>query len=82
MAKPTQAHLPKTLDKGLPLSQKEMEKRKMRYYMDAKLLEVGVDPKTVIYRWSVEPQGTRERWTCSAYWGDSKDKIVAEETGD
>ncbi len=79
MAKPTQAHLPRTLDKRLPPGQKEMEKQKMRYYMDSKLLEVGVEPKSVIYRWSVKSQGAKECWTCSAYWGDSKDKILAEE---
>ncbi|MGF1537199.1 MAG: hypothetical protein ACFB4J_12045 [Elainellaceae cyanobacterium] len=79
MAKHTQAHLPKTLSKSLTPGQKEMEKRKMRYYMDAKLLEIGVDPKSVIYRWSVESRGAREQWTCSAYWGESKDKLLAEE---
>lgn len=79
MAKPTQAHLPRSWDKALPPGQKEMEKRKMRYYMDAKLLEVGIEPKSVIYRWSVESKGSKECWTCSAYWGDSKAKLLAEE---
>ncbi|MEB3357554.1 MAG: hypothetical protein VKK04_12570 [Synechococcales bacterium] len=79
MAKHTQAHLSRTIEAGLPPSVKDMTKKKMEYYMGAKLLEVGVNPQTVIYRWSVEPKGDREVWTCSAYWGDSKDKILQEE---
>ncbi|MGF1497344.1 MAG: hypothetical protein ACFB8W_11035 [Elainellaceae cyanobacterium] len=81
MAKHTQAHLSRTIEAGLPPNMKDMTKKKMEYYMGAKLLEVGVDPQTVIYRWSVEPQGSREVWTCSAYWGETKDKVLQEEQG-
>jgi hypothetical protein len=79
MAKHTQAHLPRTIEKYLPPNVKEMEKRKMEYYMGAKLLEVGVDPKLPIYRWTKEDKGDREVWTYSAYWGDSKERILQDE---
>ncbi len=79
MAKHTQAHLSRTIEKHLPPNVKEMEKRKMEYYMGAKLLEVGVDPKEPIYRWSVEDKGSREVWTCSAYWDDSKEQFLQNE---
>lgn len=49
--------------------------------MGAKLIEVGVDPKVAIYRWSVEPRGSREVWTYSAYWEDSKEHLLQEEQG-
>jgi len=52
-----------------------MKKTQMKYYMDAKLIEVGVNPKDVIYRWSVNNNGTQETWTCSAYWGESKERL-------
>lgn len=69
----------KTLEKGLPPALKEKNKTQMEYYMGAKLIEVGVNPKSAIYRWSIEDKGNNEVWTYSAYWGDSKDKILAEE---
>jgi hypothetical protein len=80
MAKHTQAHLTRTIEKNKPSSLKDMTKRQMEYYMGAKLLEIGVDPKSAIYRWSVENRGANEAWTYSAYWGDSKDKLVQEES--
>ncbi len=80
MAKHTQAHLTRTIEKNKPNSLKEMTKRQMEYYMGAKLLEIGVDPKSAIYRWSVENRGVNEAWTYSAYWGDSKDKLLQQES--
>lgn len=79
MAKHTQAHFSKTFDAGLPPAMKDREKMKMEYYMGAKLMEVGVNPKSAIYRWTIEPKGNRESWTCSAYWADSKERILQEE---
>lgn len=46
--------------------------------MGAKLLEVGVNPKSAIYRWAIKDQGSSEEWTYSAYWGDSREKLEAE----
>lgn len=80
MAKHTQAHLTRTIEKSKPNSLKDMTKRQMEYYMGAKLLEIGVDPKSAIYRWSVESKGSNEAWTYSAYWGDSKDKLLQQES--
>lgn len=79
MAKHTQAHLTRTIEKNKPPSLKDMTKRQMEYYMGAKLIEIGVDPKIAIYRWSVETKGGNEVWTYSAYWADSKDKILQAE---
>jgi hypothetical protein len=53
----------------------------MEYYMGAKLIEIGVDPKSAIYRWSMETKGNSEVWTYSAYWGDSKKKVLQQEQG-
>jgi hypothetical protein len=79
MARHTQAHLPRKLKKslgGLPVSVKE----KMEYYMGAKLLELGVNPNSAIYRWSQQDEGPDDVvWTYSAYWGDSKEQRLAEE---
>lgn len=80
MAKHTQAHLPRKVEKNLPQPLKDRTQQQMEYYMGAKLLEVGVNPKSAIYRWSVEEAGNRyERWTYSAYWGDSKETLLQEE---
>ncbi len=73
--KPTQAHMSKSWSRSRPQAYKEMKKTQMKYYMDAKLIEVGVEPKAVIYRWRVNQNGTQETWTCSAYWGESKEKL-------
>ncbi len=51
----------------------------MEYYMGAKLIEIGVDPKAAIYRWSLETKGNKEVWTYSAYWGDSKEQLLKQE---
>ncbi len=79
MAKHTQAHLTRTIEKNKPPALKDMTKRQMEYYMGAKLLEIGVNPKSAIYRWSVEVKGTNEVYTYSAYWDDSKEKLLQEE---
>jgi hypothetical protein len=81
MAKHTQAHLSRTIEKNKPSDSKDMTKRQMEYYMGAKLLEIGVDPKSAIYRWSMEPKGNNEVWTYSAYWGDSKESLLQQEQG-
>jgi hypothetical protein len=81
MAKHTQAHMSKTIEKTLPEPFKERTKNQMQYYMGAKLIEVGVNPTDAIYRWTVEEKGKNEVWTCSAYWGDSKERILQEEAG-
>lgn len=79
MAKHTQAHMSKTLDKYRSESWKDLTKRQMEYYMGAKLIEIGVNPKSAIYRWAVEDKGKSEVWTYSAYWGDSREKIEQQE---
>jgi hypothetical protein len=80
MAKPTQAHMTRTVEANQPPALKERTKTQMEYYMGAKLIEVGVDPKSAIYRWSVEAKGRNEVWTYSAYWDDSKEKKLEEES--
>ena len=79
MARPTQAHMSKTLRKSQPEAAKDMTKNQMEYYMGAKLIEVGVNPKSAIYRWSLETKGNNEVWTYSAYWGDSKEQLLKQE---
>ncbi|HEY9658725.1 MAG TPA: hypothetical protein V6C65_09760 [Allocoleopsis sp.] len=81
MARHTQAHMSKTIEKGLPPALKERTKTQMEYYMGAKLIEIGVNPKSAIYRWSIVDKGRSEEWTYSAYWEDSKEKVLAEEQG-
>ncbi len=79
MAKPTQAHMSRTISKNKPEAAKDLTKQQMEYYMGAKLIEVGVNPKSAIYRWSLETKGNDEIWTYSAYWGDSKEKLLQQE---
>ncbi len=79
MAKPTQAHMSKTINKNKPEAFKDMAKRQVEYYMGAKLIEVGINPKSAIYRWSLETNGNNEVWTYSAYWGDSKEQLLKQE---
>lgn len=81
MAKHTQAHLSRTVGKNQPIGLKDLTKRQMEYYMGAKLLEIGIDPKSAIYRWSSEIRGSNEVITCSAYWGDSKADLLQQEQG-
>ncbi len=79
MPRPTQAHMSKTINKNNPESVKDLTKRQMEYYMGAKLIEVGINPKSAIYRWSLETKGNSEIWTYSAYWGDSKEQRLKQE---
>ncbi|MGB3572127.1 MAG: hypothetical protein WA783_20735 [Phormidesmis sp.] len=81
MAKPTQAHISKMISKRESAFIRDRTLKQTEYYMGAKLLEVGVDPnKGVIYRWKTVDKGPKEEWTYSAYWGESRAKIEAEET--
>ncbi|MEM9777989.1 MAG: hypothetical protein AAF215_11450 [Cyanobacteria bacterium P01_A01_bin.123] len=75
MAKHTQAHMSRTLPKAQSEFFKQRTRNQMEYYMGAKLIEVGVNPKIATYRWSVEDKGSNEEWTYSAYWGDSREKL-------
>jgi hypothetical protein len=78
MAKPTQAHMSRKVSKSQSSFLKKRTRDQMEYYMGAKLLEVGVNPKSAIYRWAIKDQGSSEEWTYSAYWGDSREKLEAE----
>ncbi|MEO1591035.1 MAG: hypothetical protein AAFU71_07055 [Cyanobacteria bacterium J06632_22] len=79
MAKPTQAHITKTVPKRYPEPYKARARKQTEYYMGAKLLEVGVNPNKAIYRWTIEDVGPNEKWTYSAYWDDMRAKVEAEE---
>lgn len=79
MAKPTQAHMSRSIEKSKPDGLKDMTKKQMEYYMGAKLIEIGINPKSAIYRWSMEAKGNSEVWTYSAYWGDSKEQLLQRE---
>lgn len=79
MAKHTQAHMSRSIERNKPPGLKQRTKDQMEYYMGAKLIEIGVNPKSAIYRWSMEIKGANEVWTYSAYWDDSKEKLLAEE---
>lgn len=76
MAKHTQAHISRKVRNGMSA----MTQRQVEYYMGAKLIEVGIDPKSAVYRWTVKKEDGQEVWTYSAYWGDSREKIEAGET--
>ena len=77
MAKPTQAHLERTINRKDPIEDRQKTLNQMHYYMGAKLVEVRVDPQKVMYRWSVEDQGDLQTFTLSAFWGDSQEKILS-----
>ncbi|MEM9162879.1 MAG: hypothetical protein AAGC54_07400 [Cyanobacteria bacterium P01_F01_bin.4] len=79
MAKPTQAHITKMIPKGQSEFFKQRTFTQTEYYMGAKLIEVGVNPKIAIYRWTREDKGAKEAWTYSAYWGESREKVEKEE---
>jgi hypothetical protein len=57
MAKHTQAHMSRKVDQNQSAFFREQTKRQMEYYMGAKLIEIGVNPQSAIYRWSEETQG-------------------------
>ncbi len=79
MSKPTQAHLERTVNKNDPLEVRQQTLSQMQYYMGAKLIEVRVDPQNVMYRWSIQNQGDKQICTLSAFWGDSRRKILSGE---
>ncbi len=75
MAKHTQAHMTRTVPKRQSDFLKQRTKTQMEYYMGAKLIEVGVNPKSATYRWQKEIKGDNEIWTYSAYWGKSRSDL-------
>ncbi|MDJ0535857.1 MAG: hypothetical protein QNJ70_25775 [Xenococcaceae cyanobacterium MO_207.B15] len=77
MPRPTQAHLDRTVNKNQPLAVKQKTLSQMQYYMGAKLIEVGIDPQSVTYRWSVKNKGDEQICTLSAFWGDSQEKLLS-----
>lgn len=79
MSRPTQAHLDRTIKKNLPLDVRQQTLSQMQYYMGAKLIEVGIDPQAVIYRWSVKSLEDEQMVILSAFWGDSKERLLSGE---
>ena len=79
MSKPTQAHLDRAIQKNLSLEAKQQTLSQMQYYMGAKLIEVGIDPQSVLYSWSVTASADEQICTLSAYWGDSKQRLLSGE---
>lgn len=77
MPKPTQAHLERTINRKDPIEDRQKTLNQMHYYMGAKLVEVRIDPQKVMYRWSVEDQGDLQIFTLSAFWGNSRQKILS-----
>lgn len=77
MSKPTQAHLERVVSKSEPVEARQKVLSQMPYYMGAKLLEVRIDPQSVIYRWSVEDTENSQICILSAFWGDSKKEILS-----
>ncbi len=69
----------RTISRQQPAFFRQRTRSQMEYYMGAKLIEVGVNPKTAIYRWQTEIQGNNEVWTYSAYWGESRAQLEAAE---
>ncbi|MGL4879667.1 MAG: hypothetical protein ACRC8K_01200 [Waterburya sp.] len=80
MPRPTQAHLERTVNKNDPLEVRQQTLSQMQYYMGAKLIEVRVDPQAVMYRWSIKNQADKQICTLSAFWGESKKKLLSGET--
>lgn len=76
---PTQAHISKVISKSQSEFLRGRTKKQTEYYMGAKLIEVGVNPDNAIYRWTVVDKGMKEEWTYSAYWGESRKQIEADE---
>lgn len=73
--KHTQAHMTRTIPKRQSEFFKRRTQTQMEYYMGAKLIEVGVNPKKATYRWQKEIKGENEIWTYSAYWGKSREEL-------
>jgi hypothetical protein len=79
MAKPTQAHLERIINKKDPVEVRQQTLSQMQYYMGAKLIEVRINPQKVTYRWSIENQDERQICTLSAFWGESQRKLLSGE---
>ena len=79
MPKSSQAHLDRKIDKNQSKEVKQKTLSQMHYYMGAKLIEVGIDPQAVLYRWSVEHQENAQIFTYSAFWGESRRKLLSGE---
>ncbi|MEL6494638.1 MAG: hypothetical protein AAFQ41_05880 [Cyanobacteria bacterium J06623_7] len=79
MAKPTQAHLERTINKKDPIEERQKVLSQMQYYMGAKLVEVRINPQKVTYRWSIENQDDKQICKLSAFWGESKRKLLSGE---
>lgn len=79
MPKPSQAHLERTINKNDPIEVRQQTLSQMQYYMGAKLIEVRIDPQKVMYRWSIENRDDKQICTLSAFWGDSRQKILSGE---
>ena len=77
MSKPTQAHLERIVKKNESIEARQKVLSQMPYYMGAKLLEVRIDPQSVIYRWSVEDKDNQQICTLSAFWGESKERLLS-----
>lgn len=77
MPKPTQAHLERIVNKDESKEARQKVLSQMPYYMGAKLLEVRIDPQSVIYRWSVEDKNNKQICTLSAFWGESKERLLS-----
>ena len=77
MTKHTQAHITRTVNKNQPSAVLEQTQSQMEYYMGAKLIEMGVNPQSAIYRWSVSNKDDEKLWTLTAYWDDSKEKLLS-----
>ena len=75
MTKHTQAHLTRTIDIDQLTALKQRTFHQMEYYTGAKLIEIGVDPKSAVYRWSVSRKDNQQVWTVKAYWGESKENL-------
>lgn len=77
MTQPTQAHLTRRINKNQSGELLAQTKSQMEYYMGAKLIEVGVNPPSALYRWSVSTEEGEHVWTLSAYWGEDKEKLLS-----
>ncbi|MEL6501777.1 MAG: hypothetical protein AAFO76_06065 [Cyanobacteria bacterium J06607_15] len=79
MAKPTQAHLERIINKNDPVEERQQTLSQMQYYMGAKLVEVRVNPQKVTYRWSIKNEDNRQICKLSAFWGESQRKLFSGE---
>jgi hypothetical protein len=77
MSKHTQAHLSRTLPKNQSPALKQQTLKQMHYYMGAKLIEIGIEPTSVLYRWSVQDKDSEQICTISAFWGESRENLVS-----